>query len=243
MSSIRLGTAIAGCAVTALASLGSLAGCAVTSDKTPTDARVSRTPEPKPSTPTVTVTETATATPTQTPVVQPESVLLTAAGFPRFNDSSAWTEQGTGPAEATAFGLCQKFDLGSIGAVSVLERTFATGGDSAGQQVADFADSQTAVRASKVLASWHGDCAGRVTGRRITVRPITDVAVPRGKGWHYLVSYTRQGQGHFHAFGLVLDGTRLVLLRMDHAGQDHNYDPGKDPMELAVKAAAAKLGG
>ena len=29
---------------------------------------------------------------------------------------------------------------------------------------------------------------------------------------------------------------------MDHAGQDHNYEPGQDPMQLAVKAAAAKLG-
>ena len=34
----------------------------------------------------------------------------------------------------------------------------------------------------------------------------------------------------------------MTLIRMDHDGQDHNYPPGKDPMELAVKAAAAKLG-
>ena len=36
--------------------------------------------------------------------------------------------------------------------------------------------------------------------------------------------------------------TRLSLLTMDHAGQDHNYPPGQDPMQLAVKAAAGKLG-
>jgi hypothetical protein len=29
---------------------------------------------------------------------------------------------------------------------------------------------------------------------------------------------------------------------MDHDGQDHIYDPGQDPMELAVQAASAKMG-
>ena len=40
----------------------------------------------------------------------------------------------------------------------------------------------------------------------------------------------------------MLSGNRLSLVRMDHAGQDHNYPPGQDPMQLAVKAAAGKLG-
>ncbi len=34
----------------------------------------------------------------------------------------------------------------------------------------------------------------------------------------------------------------MTLLRMDHDGQDHNYPPGKDPMELAVKGASARMG-
>ena len=40
-----------------------------------------------------------------------------------------------------------------------------------------------------------------------------------------------------------MNGTRLTLLRLDHTGQDHNYEPGQEPMELAVKAAATKLAG
>ena len=68
------------------------------------------------------------------------------------------------------------------------------------------------------------------------------MAVPNGKGWWYLVSYNRGGTGHFHSFGVRLDGNRMTLLKMDHDGQDHNYEPGQDPMELAVKAASAKMG-
>ena len=74
------------------------------------------------------------------------------------------------------------------------------------------------------------------------MRAITPVSVPNGKGWWYLVSYTKGGEGHFHAFGVVSNRNRMTLLKMDHAGQDHNYPPGQDPMELAVKAASAKMG-
>ena len=41
--------------------------------------------------------------------------------------------------------------------------------------------------------------------------------------------------GHFHEFGVVYHGNRMTLLKMDHAGQDHNYPPGQDPMELASR--------
>ena len=115
-------------------------------------------------------------------------------------------------------------------------------GDAAGQQVVEFADAQTAVRASKVLEAWHRDCAGRVRAQNVKVRPITDVAVTKGDGWWYLASYTRRGEGHFHSLGMVVSGPRMTLIRMDHDGQDHNYEPGQDPMELAVKAAVCEAG-
>ncbi len=237
--------------------LGSaLAGCSVTRDDEPagqggtSSATPSTSVSPSP-TATVTVTESASPTPTETstpPPVGPAAALLTAAEFPQLNASSAWTEKSTGEAGEAPFGLCQKFDLLSIGATSVLERTLATAADgastsSAGQQVAEFADSQTAVRAMKVLRSWQSDCASRVTGSRVKVRAITPVSVSAGTGWTYLVSYVSNGEGQFHSFGLVMNGTRLALLRLDHAGQDHNYEPGREPMELAVKAAATKLAG
>ena len=90
--------------------------------------------------------------------------------------------------------------------LSAVERTFTHQTDTAGQQVAEFPDAQTAVRASKVLEAWHRDCAGRVHGQNVQVRPITDVAVANGTGWWYLVSFERRGTGHFHSLGLVLSG-------------------------------------
>jgi len=243
MSSTTIRSTVA--AAIALACLGT-AGCAITKDEKPSPQSTSTSREPAPSTPTVTVTTTQTATPSPTPTATatgPEAALLSAAEFPRVNATTPWTQQGTAPAGTTPFGLCQKFDLGTIGATSTLERTFAAGSDTAGQQLAEFADAQTAVRASRVVQSWHDDCQGRVPGRNVRVRPGADVAVTRGKGWWYYVDYTRGGAGHFHALGMALSGTRLTLLRIDQTAQDRTYPPGKDPMELAVKAAAAKLGG
>jgi hypothetical protein len=162
--------------------------------------------------------------------------------MPQLNSTSKWTERRTGPVSTRAFGLCQKFDVLSIGALDAVERTFTHDTDIAGQQVADFPDAQNAVRASKVLEAWQRDCARRIRGNDVRVRAIRDVPVVKGKGWWYLVSYESRDEGHFHSLGLALSGARMTLIRMDHDGQDHNYDPGKDPMQLAVKAAAAKLG-
>jgi hypothetical protein len=181
------------------------------------------------------------------------TALLAASELPPLNSSSPWVEQRTAPAGQAVFGLCQKFDLLSIGAVSAVERTYAAGTNRggttktrptsrAGQQIAEFPDAQNTVRASKVIEAWQRDCASRIPGARVKVRPITDVAVTQGRGWWYLVSFERRGTGHFHSLGLAISGSRMTLLRMDHTGQDHNYGPGADPMELAVKAAAAKLG-
>jgi hypothetical protein len=162
--------------------------------------------------------------------------------MPRLNRSAAWTQGRSGVATARPFGLCQEFDLLSIGAMSVFERIFTFRSDSAGQQVAEFPDAQTAARAVKVLEAWHRRCADRVRGTSVSVRPITGVPVTNGTAWTYLVSSERGGQGHFHSLGVVRSGTLVSVIRFDHEGQDHNYGPGKEPAQLAVKAASAKLG-
>ena len=192
-------------------------------------------PTPEPS---ATPSPTATTTPGT-----PEAALITAADLPQLNDSSPWAEKGTTVPGQVAFGQCQLFDLLSIGAMTVVQRDFRGGsaGDTAGQQVAEFPDAQNTVRASKVLEAWHNKCKSQIKGTNVNVRPITDVSVPKGKGWWYLVSYTRGGTGHFHSFGVVFNRNRMTLLAMDHDGQDHIYEPGQDPMELAVKAASAKM--
>ena len=138
--------------------------------------------------------------------------------------------------------MCQQFDVLSIGAMSAVERSFAgSPGDTAGQQVVEYPDAQNTVRASKVFEAWHDKCKSQIKGSNIKVGPITSVALPKGKGWWYVASWERAGAGHFHSFGLVYNGNRMTLLKMDHGGQDHDYPPGQDPMELAVKAASAKM--
>jgi hypothetical protein len=258
MSTTRIRTAIGVMAVAAVVLTGGVTGCAITRDEDSQPPKSASTTEPTETTPAVTPTSSPTATtppsPSATPsastsaAATPLAALLAAAEMPQLNPTTPWTEQRTGAAGQRAFGLCQKFDLLTIGAMSAVERTFtsgpagAPGTATAGQQVADFPDAQNTVRVSKVIEAWQRDCADRVKGSSVTVRPITDVAVPRGKGWSYLVTYERRGTGHVHSLGLAYSGTRMTLIRMDHDGQDHDYEPGTDPMELAVKAAAARLG-
>ena len=227
---------------------GTLAGCSVSKDDDSNKGDPTAAAEPTP-TPTEEPSETPTATPTPTPEVsatgapEPKASLLSAADLPPLNESSPWTEKGTTVPGPTEFGVCQRFDLLSIGAMSIVERSFASGtpGDTAGQQVAELPDAQNTVRASKVLEAWHNSCKGQVKGSNVKVGPITSVPVAKGKGWWYVVSWNRGGKGHFHSFGVVYNRNRMTLLKMDHGGQDHDYPPGQDPMELAVKAASAKM--
>jgi hypothetical protein len=252
MSTTRIRASLVAAVAAALVGSTALAGCSISakdddpepptsatgSDPTPSDQPAPAPTETASSTPTATATVTVTPTPAPTP----EAALLAAADLPQLNPTSPWTQGPTRPAGPRPFGLCQKFDLLTIGAVSAVERRFTSGTDTAGQTVAEFPDAQNTVRASKVIEAWHRDCASRVKGTAVNVRPITEAAVPAGQGWWYLVSFERRGEGHFHSLGLVVSGARMTLIRMDHDGQDHNYEPGQDPMELAVKAAAARLG-
>jgi hypothetical protein len=249
MSTTRIRTAIVGVVASAVVLGGTLAGCSISRDDQPETPQSAGSSEPteeatdEPSTsPSVEPSPSSSASTTALP--SPEAALLAAAEMPQLNDTSPWTEGRTDVASGRPFGLCQQFDALTIGAMSAVERTFAAGKDTAAIQVAEFPDAQNAVRASKVIEAWHGECAKQVKGRSVQVRPITDVAVPRGKGWWYLVSYERGTvrSGHFHSLGMVLSGTRMALIRMDHDGQDHNYEPGMDPVELTVKAVSARLG-
>jgi len=252
-STTRYRSVIALLAAAMLVGSGTLVGCSVSRDDEPSKAEATQSPEAtetvteEPTTspsPSVSATQSTppSSSPSSSPASTPQAALLTAAEMPQLNSTSPWKTVRTGPAGTRPFGLCQKFDLMTIGASEAVERTFTHQGDTAGQQVAEFADAQTAVRASKVLEAWHRSCAGRIRGQSVRVRPITDVAVTKGTGWNYLVSFERRGTGHFHSLGLVLSGPRMTVLRMDHDGQDHNYPPGKGPMELAVKGASARMG-
>lgn len=269
MRPTRIRAAVAVLATTVVYS-GALAGCSASRDEEPVDpgnagASTSASPEPSsspspteetspspssstspsisptPRTPSTPASPSATVS-TPAPAATIEDALLSAAEMPRLSPTSAWVQGRTGPVGSKPFGLCQKFDLLTIGAVSGVERTFVTGGGSAGQQVAEFPDVKNTMRAGKVVAAWQRDCAGRVRGSGVKVNPVTEVSVSSGKGWSYLVSYRRDGTGRFHSLGVVLSGARMTLVRIDYRGQDRNYGAGREPIELAVKAASSKLG-
>ena len=260
MSSTSTRTTVAALAVAGVVLGSALGGCSISRDDDPEPSRSAASSEPSASptdevtestaTPSAAASPTATESPTASTSAEPApakassptAALLDAAQMPRLNRSAAWTVRRTGVAPARSFGLCQKFDLLSIGATSAYERVFAHQEDSAAQQVAEFPDVQNAARAVKVLEAWHRDCAKRVRGSSVSVRPLTSVTVTNGTAWTYLVSHERGDQGRFHSLGVVRSGPRLSVVRIDHAGQDHNYGPGKEPTELAVKAASAKLG-
>lgn len=209
-------------------------------------AAPSTDPSTAPSTP-VTPSSTPEDPNTPSPTAPPAAgdLLLTAAELPRLNPGAAWTQSRDGQAGTDSFGACQKFDLASIGATSVHERTFTSGGPgariTAGQQLADFPDPKTVFRAAKVLTAWHDDCKSRLQGEFVKVWPISAVTLPHDQGWWYLASTESDGVGHFHSTGVVTAGAQIALLTMTHQGQDHIYPAGKDPMVLAVQAAAAKL--
>lgn len=192
---------------------------------------------------------TATATPTPTPVTLPlVDRLLPSGRVPGLNDAWVWQDGDTGAPTADPFGVCARADLLSIGATDVVARTYFPPDDSddnAAEQVAEFPDVKTARLAWSVLRSWYERCGTQRAGHPgLAVRPLQPVPVPAGTARWYLLSWTPDGEetGRFEAFGAVLAGTRVALLRMDHSGQDHDYPPGQDPMVGMVRAAAALLG-
>lgn len=171
--------------------------------------------------------------------------LLPTGQVPGLDAGWTWQDGETGPAPTDPFGSCAKADLGSIGATEVVQRSYFPPDDSddnAAEQVAEFPDPNTAGRAWAVLGSWHDRCAKTITDATdVEVGALQAVSVPSGKARWYLVSWTPAGEetGRFEAFGMVLAGTRIAVLRMDHSGQDHDYPPGQDPMIGMVQRAAS----
>jgi hypothetical protein len=207
-------------------------------DSSPTRTSSPSTPAPSASTPSATASG-------------PTSLvdrLLPTGEVPGLNASWQWQDGETGPASTDPFGSCAKVDLGSIGATEVVERTYFPPDDSddnAGEQVAEFPDANTAGRAWAVLGSWHDGCARAITDATdVKVGGFEAEPVAAGRARWYLLSWQPAGEdtGRFEAFGMVQNGTRIAVVRIDHSGQDHDYPPGQDPMIGMVKGAAARLG-
>jgi hypothetical protein len=194
------------------------------------------------------------ATTTAAPVPRGGSLrrrLLTAREVPGFNDQFRWNAGRTRNGEAAQpFGTCQRFGMSSIGALRTVVRSYTPrpkqSHDIAAELVASFPDDATARRAFEVLKSWRAKCADRVRGHdRAEVGALEDVAVDAGTGAWYLLTYgpvkNDPDSLWFDAQGIALVGSRIALVRLAVAGQDYNYDAGREPMVTAVQRAAAKL--
>lgn len=190
----------------------------------------------------------SSAAPSDTPLVDR---LLPTGLVPGLNAQWVWQDGDTGQPTADPFGLCAQTapgaDLSSIGASAVVARTYFPPDDSddlAAEQIAEFPDSATARRAWAVLGSWHRRCGRTLDpARHLHVGRFASTPVQQGSARWYLLSWQPDGEetGRFEAFGMVLSGTRIAVLRMDHSGQDHDYPPGEDPMVGMVTAAAGWL--
>lgn len=230
----------------------SLAACGGDPEPSPApSASESTSPSESPTTPST--TPSTSPSPSATPDPLPDGPLATRfiepQDLPGLNDEWQWQDTSTRHSDPEGFGQCAKFDAVSIGASEALTREYAEAGTdqpsaTAAMQLLQFPDAKTAQRAAKVLESWHDTCTDRLKPRLSPkVSPIQDVEVSADQGSWYLVVTTRPNAdaGHFHAFGMTMSGARMALLTMDNDGQDRNYEPGQDPMELAVAAAAHRI--
>lgn len=249
MRALPLRTTLPAASVAALAAcLLATAGCGAKSGS-PTAATTGGSPATRSSSPSAPTSSPASpdASPTSSAPASLADRLLPTDRVPGLNATWRWQDGETGPASTDAFGACAKVDLTSIGAMEVVERTYFPPDDSddnAAEQVAEFPDANTAARAWAVLGTWHDRCASAIPDATdVKVGALQTVPVASGKARWYLLSWTPSGEetGRFEGFGMVLDGTRIAVLRIDHSGQDHSYPPGQDPMVGMVKGAADLL--
>lgn len=245
----------------AVLATSALSGCGGDNDEPaadPTPATSSAPTTTSSTAPSPSVAPSSTpATPTPSAPTPLAARLLDAQDVPTLSGdvsdtpNGSWSNGKTHAAPMTAFGVCQRYDLLSIGAESAVERDFVAGknaptGATAAEQVAQMPDAMTAQRARKVLTSWHDTCRSRI--KDVTspdVGPVTTVAVPHGSAVWYDVAYTSTatpGTRHSHSFGIVVSGTRIALLRIDSDAPAHSSPAGSEPMATAVKAASARLG-
>ena len=183
--------------------------------------------------------------------------LLSGAEMPGFNDTFTWRVESTRGREGRKpFGTCHRFTLASIGASQVIRRSYvASRPDSqsaAGHLAADFPDEKTAKRAYQVLTSWRAQCGERLAKyERREIGDLQPVEMPSGlpadsgaANWYLLTYGPVSGDpdsGYFDAQGLTRVGKAISVLEMRLAGQDYNYEPGQEPMLIAVERAAAEL--
>lgn len=197
----------------------------------------------------------ATSSPTssQTASADPSLIadLLSAQRMPGLNSETNWAESATYPNEGPDFStVCQLHPWMSIGATAVVRRDYAGPAESSAiSLVAEFATGRNAKRANAVWIAWAHDCEATATAAGHKHPHINDVpyyvrtVVGQGRWW--LLTY-RPVEGdpqasYLQAFGLVRSDDRLALVRMTNVGQDYSYEPGQEPVAVALRRTARLL--
>jgi hypothetical protein len=195
----------------------------------------------------------ATGPVSQSPVAAPRPTglrtrLLSAGALPRFNPDLGWRVASTGP-ESSAFGVCQKTSLTTIGATRAVVRTYVPASGAArpkaAQVVASFADSSSAWRAYQVLKSWRGQCPDLNDYPLEEVSALSRVTVSAGVGHRFLMAYGQDpagGEANLVGFGLARRGRFVSIVQFRTVGQDYDFAPGREPESRAVRRIVELLG-
>ncbi len=194
----------------------------------------------------------ATAPVSQSPVApRPTGLrtrLLSAGALPRFNPDLAWRVASTEP-ESSAFGVCQKTSLTTIGATRAVVRTYVPASGAArpkaAQVVASFADSSSAWRAYEVLKSWRGQCPDFNDYPQELVSALSRVTASAGVGHRFLMTYGQDPSGdraNLVGFGLARRGRFVSIVQFSTVGQDYSFASGREPESRAVRRIVELLG-
>jgi hypothetical protein len=178
---------------------------------------------------------------------------IAASELPGLNDAWKWrlASQGNGSGDSPP-SLCMLTSLESIGA----KATYRTDYDSPLSKTARatvitavFPDQQTAVLAKTVLRSWHAQCESRLKKElgyeRVKVTAIRKSPADVATGEHWLSTFGpvqgRPNDSWFQSEGFVEDADTMTYIAIVSAGQDYDYEPGQEPIDLALVVGAAQL--
>jgi hypothetical protein len=232
------------------------------------DSSGTKEPTPRPSrsgspTSSATATDTGSGAPSTSPSSSPTSSgptaadpslvadLLSAQRMPGLNSETTWAESATYPNEGPDFTtVCQLHPWKSIGSTAVVRRDYAGPAESTAiSLVAEFATGRNARRATAVWIAWAHECEATAAAADHKHPHINDVpyhvrtVVGEGRWW--LLTYGPVAgdpqASYLQAFGLVRSNDRLALVRMTSVGQDYSYEPGQEPVAVALRRTARLL--
>lgn len=207
------------------------------------------------STPPSSATATAPSTSTSPPL-EPDSsprraklAQIAAKRLPGFNDEWSWTDVRRVQSPQS---LCMQSTMMSIGAVKEASTEFmstATKTASAVQITGVFPDEHTALTAAAVLTAWHDKCADRATKdlelESVEVSGPREVSTSVGAGRQLMVTYGpvpgQPDSEWFHSEGFVRDGDTITYVTYESAGQDYNYEVGREPIDRGLSVAGDYL--